>query len=82
MLSHDNPREMATVACAAIPSKEEIMAKFNVTVSPFKNAQKPHLKFVVNVYHPTKGRQRFFRATQEEANSLLLPSESRPKTSA
>jgi integrase len=61
--------EMATVASNAPSPKEEIMARFNVTVRSCKPSTRPHFKWVVNAYHPTKGRTRTYFKTKEEAEA-------------
>ena len=45
------------------------MARFRVTVRSYKNAERPHFNFIVNRYHPTKGRKRSFHRTEEEARA-------------
>jgi integrase len=61
---------MATVASSVSSLKEEIMAKFNVTVRPNKYKDRPHQKWVINIYHPVEGRSRKFAPTEEQAKTI------------
>lgn len=66
---------MATVASAGPDALGEVMAQFKVSVRPYTSHRRPHLKWVVNAYHPSKGRSRSFFSTKPEAESeaTLLP---------
>jgi integrase len=48
---------------------EDYMARFTVTVRANKSASRPHLKWVVDCKHPTRGRVRIFRTSREQADS-------------
>ena len=62
-----NAQKTATVAVGLAPSKGEIMAQFKVSIRPYKDARRPHLKWVVNTWGPIGGRQRAFFPTKERA---------------
>ena len=49
--------------------KSTRIQRFNATVRPFDDPSRPHLKWVLNCYHPVKGRQRAFFKTKESAES-------------
>jgi integrase len=63
---------MATVASAPRSLKEEFMARFKVTVRPNNNSARPHLKWVVNTYHPVRGRSRLFFESKEKAEGEAI----------
>jgi integrase/recombinase XerD len=64
-----NPPDLATVANAASSGMEEYMARFKVTVRENKSTTRPHLRWVVDCKHPTKGRQRSYFRTKETADA-------------
>ena len=72
MLTHVGPQRMATVASPVSSLKEEIMARFNVTVRPYNSKDRPHQKWVVNIYHPVDGRSRLFFPTKEQAETEMV----------
>ncbi len=61
-----NADKMATVASANSPTKEEVMALFKVTVKAYKDKRRPWFNWVVNTYHPSRGRSRSVHRTKAE----------------
>ena len=45
------------------------MAKFSVSVRPYKCSARPNAKWVLNVWHPTGKRERSYFETKEAAES-------------
>jgi integrase len=43
------------------------MARYSISIKPYKSALRPHLKWVLNVWHPSGKRERLFFATKTEA---------------
>jgi hypothetical protein len=64
-----NPPILATVANVISPGMEDYMARFKVTVRENKSTTRPHLRWVVDCKHPTKGRQRSYFRTKEKADA-------------
>jgi integrase len=63
------PPDLATVANAISSGMEGYMARFKVTVRENKSTTRPHLRWVVDCKHPTKGRQRAYHRTRETAET-------------
>ena len=47
------------------------MAKFSVSVRPYKCSARPNAKWVLNVWHPTGKRERSYFETKEAAEAGL-----------
>jgi hypothetical protein len=45
------------------------MAKFSVSVRPYKCSARPNAKWVLNVWHPTGKRERSYYETKEQAGA-------------
>jgi hypothetical protein len=43
------------------------MARFSISVKPYRSDERPNAKWVLNVWHPDSKRERRFFATKEEA---------------
>jgi integrase len=63
------PPDLATVANVVSSGMEKYMARFKVTVRENKSNDRPHLRWVVDRKHPTKGRQRTYHRTKEKAEA-------------
>jgi integrase len=67
---HATETAMFCVNKAGRLQKVPVHAKrFKVTVCPCRLPSRPHLKWVVNIYHPTKGRERRYCRTKQHAEN-------------
>ena len=72
-MSEEAPQPAFIVNKAGKLQKKPSTAKrFKATVRPCVLKDRPHLKWVLNISHPVKGRERHFFRTKEQAESAAI----------